>query len=323
MEKKYIIRIFILLFKNFKNYYNNEYYLLEKESPTILILNFKNNTDIANCLSRYLKIVKLEDNELSNISSTVKVKVVNDFSHKKYYNNLRLLLSSSNNNNKYNFQKNDRYKDILKNYNTSNNTKYNIIQNMYFLNSSKKSLDVSSRKFNNNNIKNNNNNNIIEKRNIIENLFFLDDKNKGIKTLDNNNNNIKENENIITENNNNFDSIKINDIKKDIEDNNIIENKKYIDNKNNINNEINNSKNSFENNNKVNKNKNYINNKINNDIDNSKNSFENNNKVNKNKNWLIQSKPIKFKKYTVDYIKQTNEDESNDKDIMEYSSKIL
>ena len=152
-----------------KKYYKDEYFVLEKETPNVLILNFKGNTNTANCVLRYLKIIKLERIELSHISCNIHIKITNSFTRKKLWNKSKLLLSSLStlDNNKFNFPKNERYRGLskkIKNNKTSNNTKYNVIESLYFLNDNKKEI------LNNNNINNNNDqkkcieteNNIIE-----------------------------------------------------------------------------------------------------------------------------------------------------------------
>ena len=123
-----------------KRFYNNEQYILEKETPNILILNFKNNTEIANCVLRFLKIKRLEELELSNIYCSIHIKIVNAFSNKKYWNKPLLHPSSTLDKKNYIFSKNGRYKNNSRKKNnlTSNNTKYNAIESIYFFNVNKK-----------------------------------------------------------------------------------------------------------------------------------------------------------------------------------------
>ena len=173
-----------------KRFYKYEEYKLEKETQNILILNFKNNTDIANCVLKFLKIVKLEQLELSNIYCTIHIKIINSLSKKKNWNKSNLLLSSvSIDNNKYFLPKikKERYKNYSKgkNYST-NNTKYNVIQKLYFPNINKNKIESYSDNNNNNFITENN----LSKKKIINNNWLIQGKPK----LDSNNNNFNINE---------------------------------------------------------------------------------------------------------------------------------
>ena len=83
------------IIKNYlKKYHKNDYFILEKITSNLLILNFKNNTDTANCVLRYLKIKKLENYDLSNIICSVKVKIVNSCPKKQYFHKSKLLMIS-------------------------------------------------------------------------------------------------------------------------------------------------------------------------------------------------------------------------------------
>ena len=179
-----------------KRFYKNEKYILEKETQNILILNFKNNTEIANCLLRYLKIIKLEEVELSNIHISIHIKIVNSIPKKKYWHKPLLSPSATlDNNNKYIFPKNERYKNYShsKNNYSSNNTKYDAIQSIYFFNDNKKKTISNSNNYsdteNNLNIKKyvpkkNNNNWLIQ---IKSNLNQNNDNCSNNKSINNNN----------------------------------------------------------------------------------------------------------------------------------------
>jgi hypothetical protein len=143
-----------------KKYYKNDSFFVEKETPNILILNFKDNTNMANCVLRYLKLIKLEKIEFANITCSVSIKILNNFTKIKNYNKPKLLLSS------LSIYKNERYKDVQntnKDNKTSNNTKYNVIENLYFLNDSNKN------KINNNN--NNKNISIDTENSVIDSII--------------------------------------------------------------------------------------------------------------------------------------------------------
>ena len=176
------------IIKNYlKKYHKNDYYIVEKMTSNILILNFRNNTDTANCVLRYLKIKKLENNDLSNIICSVNVKIVNSCSKKKYFHKPKLLmLSPSKMISGDNVIINSEKRGLSRNYNSSNNSRSNIIQSLYFLNNtSKNKISIGS----NNNV----NRSVIDKqrKNIIEDLFFLNEQNN--KKLDDDNKEVTNN----------------------------------------------------------------------------------------------------------------------------------
>jgi len=216
------------IIKNYlKKYHKNDYYILEKVTSNILILDFKNNTDTANCVLRYLKIKKLENNELSNIICSVNVKIVNSCSKKKYFHKSKLLMFSPS---KMKFGENasinSEKRGLSRNYNSSNNSRFNIIQNLYFLNNTAKNkISIEN--------KNNVNKSVVDKqrKNIIEDLFFLneqnnkkiDDKNKeGNNTITVDEKNISKNDNKFEKN----DSSNILNTENNVISRNLIINKK-------------------------------------------------------------------------------------------------
>ena len=60
-----------------EHYQKPDLYVLEKETPKRLILNFHTNTEIAGCISRYLKLLQLENPDFSNIKVNLNVSIVN------------------------------------------------------------------------------------------------------------------------------------------------------------------------------------------------------------------------------------------------------
>jgi len=179
------------IIKNYlKKYHKNDYFILEKMTSNMLILNFRNNTDTANCVLRYLKIKKLENNDLSNIICSVNVKIVNSCSKKKYFHKSKLLmLSPSIMKSGDNATINSEKRGLSRNYNSSNNSRFNIIQNLYFLNNTAKNkISIES--------KNNVNKSVVDKqrKNIIEDLFFLNEQNN--KKLEDDNKEVTNNINI-------------------------------------------------------------------------------------------------------------------------------
>jgi len=191
------------IIKNYlKKYHKNDYYILEKVTSNILILDFKNNTDTANCVLRYLKIKKLENNELSNIICSVNVKIVNSCSNKKYFHKSKILslcptIMSSD---EHNIIANEK-RGLSRNYNSSNNYKFNAIQNLYFLHNTSKNKILN---YNRNKV----NKSVVnkERKNIIEDLFFLNEQNnKKIDDKNKVNNTITVDEKNISKNDNKFE----------------------------------------------------------------------------------------------------------------------
>ena len=184
------------IIKNYlKKYHKNDYFILETMTSNILVLNFKNNTDTANCVLGYLKIKKLENNDLSNIRCSVKVKIVNSCSKKKYLHKSKLLmLSPSIMNRGENVSINNEKRVLPINYNSSNNSKLNIFQNLYFLKNTAKNkiLNESQNKVNKSVVDN-------QSKNIIEDLFFLNESNN--KKIDDDNKEVTSNNIVIEENN--------------------------------------------------------------------------------------------------------------------------
>ena len=54
-------------------------YKIEYESSNTLILNFHQHTDMANCVSRYVKIMKLEYIEFSKLVCNLNIKIINSY----------------------------------------------------------------------------------------------------------------------------------------------------------------------------------------------------------------------------------------------------
>ena len=220
-----------------KRFYDNEQYNIEKETQNLLILNFKDKTEIANCVLRFLKIIRLEKYELSNIKCSIHIKIINSFSKNKFWN--KPLLSSSStldNNNKYIFPKNQRYKNYSKKKNnfSTNNTKYNVIESIYFFNVNKKENFSNKNNYsdtennlnqNNNASKKGNNNWLIQIKSNLNNDNYnnnieIENNNKEIdnnnKEIENNNKDIDNNNKEIENNNKDIDNNN-----KDINNNNI------------------------------------------------------------------------------------------------------
>ncbi len=154
-----------------KKFYKNDTFDVEKETPNILILNFRDNTYTANCVLRYLKIITLEKKDFSNITCSIHTKILNSFTIKKKYNKQKLLLSS------LSILNNERYRDISKknkDNKTSNNTKYNVIESLLFLNDSKTRINNINNNDNSNNNKiiNESINNINTKDSVVEYNYF-------------------------------------------------------------------------------------------------------------------------------------------------------
>ena len=117
-----------------KNYKKSDLYVLEKESPRKLVLNFHSNTGVANCISRNLKLLQLENPTFSNMTVDMNVSIVNPISklkndsidkspsfRKKTYisktpmrsnQKLNLILSNSHNFSLNNFNKNDKSRNM-------------------------------------------------------------------------------------------------------------------------------------------------------------------------------------------------------------------
>ena len=189
------IKLLELINNYLKKYHKNDYFILENMTPNILVLNFKNNTDTANCVLGYLKIKKLENNDLSNIRCSVNVKIVNSYSKKKYFKKSKLLmLSPSIINRGENVSISSEKRDISRNHNSLNNSRLGIFQNLYFLNNTAKNKILND---NNNKV----NKSVVDKqsKNIIEDLFFLKEQNN--KKLDDDNNKDVTNNIAIEENN--------------------------------------------------------------------------------------------------------------------------
>ena len=66
-----------------ENYKKSDLYVLEKKSPRRIVLNFHSNTEIANCVSRNLKLLQLDNPTFSNITVDMNVSIVNPISNKK------------------------------------------------------------------------------------------------------------------------------------------------------------------------------------------------------------------------------------------------
>jgi len=204
------IKLLEIINNYLKKYHKNDYFVLEKITSNILVLNFKNNTDTANCVLGYLKIKKLENNDLSNIRCSVNVKIVNPYSKKKYFQRSKLLmLSPTIKNSDENVSIDSEKRGLPKNYNSTNNSRLNIIQNLYFLNNTSKSK-IS------NDSQNIVNKSVVDKqsKNIIEDLFFLNEPN--IKKLDEDNkevtNNIVIEEHNLSKNDNNVENNNLSNI---------------------------------------------------------------------------------------------------------------
>ena len=220
------------LIKNYlKKYHKNDYFILEKMTSNILVLNFKNNTDTANCVLRYLKLKKLENKDLSNIICSVNVKILNSCSKKKYFHKSKLLmLSPSIMKSDENISINKEKRGLSRNYNSSNNSRFNIIQNLYFLsNTAKNKISIKS--------KNNDNKSVVDKhrKNIIEDLFFLGERDNKKINDDNKEvtNNITKKENNLLRSDNNLENNNLSKIIKtenNVVSRNIISRKKYKNN---------------------------------------------------------------------------------------------
>ena len=204
------IKLLEIINNYLKKYHKNDCYILEKVTSNVLILDFKNNTDTANCVLRYLKIKKLENNDLSNIICSVKIKIVNSFSKPKNFHKSKLLMLSpmiticgEQDSIK------DEKRGLSRNYNSSNNYRFNTIQKLYFLNNTSKNKIL-------NDNKNKVNKSVINKqrKNIIEDLFFLNEQKN--KKLDNENKEVNNNftveENNISKSNNNFENNNLSNI---------------------------------------------------------------------------------------------------------------
>jgi hypothetical protein len=220
------------LIKNYlKKYHKNDYFILEKMTSNILVLNFKNNTDTANCVLRYLKIKKLENNDLSNIICSVNVKILNSCSKKRYFHKSKLLmLSPSIMKSGENISIDKEKRGLSRNYNSSNNSRLNIIQNLYFLNNTaKNNISIERKNYVNKSVVNN------QRKNIIEDLFFLNEQNN--KKLDDDNkevtNNITIEENNLLRSDNKLENNNLSNIVKtenNVISRNIIRRKKYKNN---------------------------------------------------------------------------------------------
>jgi len=223
------------IIKNYlKKYHRNDYFILEKMTSNILVLNFRNNTDTANCVLRYLKIKKLENNDLSNIICSVNVKIENSCTKKKYFHKSKLLmLSPSKMSSLENVSINSDKKGLSRNYNSTNNSRLNVIQNLYFLNNTAKNKILNENK-------NKVNNSVVDKprNNIIEDLFFLNEQNNkkledDNKEVTNNNNNIVIEENILSKSDNKIENNNLSNIiktEKNVVSRNFISRKKLKNN---------------------------------------------------------------------------------------------
>jgi hypothetical protein len=227
------IKLLEIINNYLKKYHKNDYFILEKMTSNMLVLNFKNNTDTANCVLGYLKIKKLENNDLSNIKCSVNVKIVNPCYKKKYFHKSKLLmLSPSIMDRSENDSINNEKKDLYRNYNSSNNSRLNVIQNLYFLNNTAKNKIL-------NESKNKVNQSVVDKqsKNILEDLFFLNEQN--ISKLNDEDNNKEVTNNIAIEENNlsrNDNNVEVNNLPNIVKTENNFETRIFISRKKNKNN---------------------------------------------------------------------------------------
>ena len=68
------------------NYHKKDFYNIAKETPDLLILNFHSETEVAECTSRFLKLLKLENKLFSNISIFLHIKILNHPTNKRKIN---------------------------------------------------------------------------------------------------------------------------------------------------------------------------------------------------------------------------------------------
>lgn len=72
-------KLLSLINQYLNEYYNDKNYTIDYESSSTVILNFHNNTDMANCVSRYLKLCKLEHIEFSKLIINLNIKIINQY----------------------------------------------------------------------------------------------------------------------------------------------------------------------------------------------------------------------------------------------------
>ena len=70
-------KLLSMINKYLLEFYGEINYKIDYESSNILILNFHQNTDMASCVSRFLKIVKLEYIEFYKLVCNLNIKIVN------------------------------------------------------------------------------------------------------------------------------------------------------------------------------------------------------------------------------------------------------
>lgn len=66
--------------------YNDVEYQIELETDKLLILNFTNKTEVANCLLRKLKLMKIENKNFPQLTTSLKVHIKNSISEQKKQN---------------------------------------------------------------------------------------------------------------------------------------------------------------------------------------------------------------------------------------------